>query len=163
MKPAVHFTTHASPLGDLTLAATEEGLCGLCFKGHKPAPERAGWKRGDNAHLDAARAWLGAYFAGEKPRKLPQLTFVGGTPFQRRVWDALRDIPRGQTTTYAALASAIGSPRAARAIGAAVGRNPISILIPCHRVIGRDGTLTGYAGGLTRKKQLLALEGVNIA
>jgi len=163
MKPSIHFTTHASPLGDLTLVATDEGLCGLYFKGHKPAPKREGWKRGESPHLDAARVWLDACFAGEKPRKLPPLTFVGGTPFQRRVWEALREIPRGKTTTYAALATAIGSPKAVRAVGAAVGRNPLSILIPCHRVVGRDGTLTGYAGGLTRKKQLLALEGVTAA
>ena len=78
------------------------------------------------------------------------------------MWEALREIPRGKTTTYAELATAMGSPKAVRAVGAAVGRNPLSILIPCHRVIGRDGTLTGYAGGLTRKKQLLALEGLNI-
>jgi len=162
MKPVVHFTTHASPLGDLTLAANDDGLCGLYFKGHRPAPKRKGWKRGESPHFDAAGAWLDAWFAGEKPRKLPPFTFVGGTPFQRRVWEALREIPRGKTTTYAELATAIGSPKAVRAVGTAVGRNPLSIFIPCHRVIGRDGSLTGYAGGLTRKKQLLALEGLNI-
>lgn len=162
MKTAIHFTTHASPLGELTLAATDEGLCGLYFKGHKPAPKRVGWKRDNGPRFDAARTWLDAYFAGEKPRKLPAHAIAAGTPFQRSVWEALRTIPRGKTTTYAELAAAIGSPKALRAVGAAVGRNPISILIPCHRVIGRDGSLTGYAGGLTRKKHLLALEGLNI-
>jgi methylated-DNA-[protein]-cysteine S-methyltransferase len=162
MKIPTCFTTHASPLGELTLAATDEGLCGLYFKGHKPAPKREGWKRDNGPRFDAARSWLDAYFAGEKPRKLPAHVIASGTPFQRRVWEALRAIPRGKTTTYAELAAAIGSPKAVRAVGAAVGRNPLSILIPCHRVIGRDGSLTGYAGGLTRKKQLLALEGLNI-
>jgi len=162
MKTAIHFTTHASPLGELTLAATDDGLCGLYFKGHKPAPKREGWKRDNGLRFDAARTWLDAYFAGEKPRKLPAHAIAAGTPFQRSVWQALRAIPRGKTTTYAELATGIGSPKAVRAVGAAVGRNPLSILIPCHRVIGRDGSLTGYAGGLTRKKQLLALEGLNI-
>lgn len=159
----IRFTTHASPLGELTLAATERGLCGLCFKGHAPAPKRECWKRGDSPHLDLARAWLDTYFTGTKPGKTPSLDFSSGTPFQRRVWDALRDIPRGKTISYASLAAEIGSPRAVRAVGAAVGRNPLSILIPCHRVIGRDGKLTGYAGGLERKKRLLALEGATVA
>lgn len=162
MKPAIYFTTYASPLGELTLAATDDGLCGLYFKGHTPAPKREGWKRDNGSRFDAARSWLDAYFADEKPSKLPAHAIATGTPFQRRVWEALRAIPRGKTTTYAELAAAIGSPKAVRAVGAAVGRNPLSILIPCHRVIGRDGSLTGYAGGLTRKKHLLALEGLNI-
>lgn len=161
MKTAIHFTKHVSPLGEITLAATDDGLCGLYFKGHTPAPKREGWKRDNGSRFDAARSWLDAYLAGEKPSKLPAHAIAAGTPFQRSVWEALRAIPRGKTTTYAELAAAIGSPKAVRAVGAAVGRNPLSILIPCHRVIGRDGSLTGYAGGLTRKKQLLALEGLN--
>jgi len=162
MSSTVYFTTHASPLGEITLAATEDGLCGIYFKGHTPAPKREGWKRDNGPRFDAARTWLDTHFAGGKSRKLPSHAIVKGTDFQRCVWEALRAIPPGKTTTYAELAAAIGSPKAVRAVGAAVGRNPISILIPCHRVIGRDGSLTGYAGGLTRKKHLLALEGLNI-
>ena len=160
MNTPTYFTTHASPLGEIILAATENGLCGLYFKDHTPAPKREGWKRDNGPRFDAALAWLDAYFAGEKPRKMPAHAIASGTPFQRSVWEALRDIPRGKTTTYAELAAAIGSSKAVRAVGAAVGRNPLSILIPCHRVIGRDGSLTGYAGGLARKKRLLALEGL---
>jgi methylated-DNA-[protein]-cysteine S-methyltransferase len=162
MKSPTYFTTHASPLGELTLAATDDGLCDLYFKGHTPAPKCEGWKRDNGPRFDAARAWLDAYFAGENPRKMPTHIIVSGTEFQRRVWDTLRAIPRGKTKTYAELATAIGLPKAVRAVGTAVGQNPLSILIPCHRVIGRDGSLTGYAGGLTRKKHLLALEGLKI-
>lgn len=162
MKPSVYFTTHASTLGELTLVATDDGVCGLYFKGHKPAPKREGWKRDDGPRFDAARKWLDTWLAGERPRQTPKLAIIGGTPFQRQVWEALRTIPRGKTTTYAELAEQIGSPKAVRALGAAVGRNPLSIFIPCHRVIGRDGSLTGYAGGLERKKRLLELEGVAI-
>lgn len=163
MSLVIHFTTHASPIGELTLAATDEGLCGLYFKGHTPSPKRDGWKHDNGTRFDAARAWLDAWFAGEKPHKQPAHVITGGTAFQRCVWSALRAIPIGQTTTYAELASAIGSPKATRAVGVAVGRNPLCILIPCHRVIGSDGSLTGYAGGVKRKKQLLALEGVTFA
>ena len=158
MPAPVYFTTQASPLGDLTLCMTGGRLCGLYFEGHKPVPKHEGWIRDDGPLFDAARTWLGAYFAGKKPRKRLPVDFRSGTSFQRRVWDALISIPYGETTSYAAIAAEIGSPRAVRAVGAAVGRNPLSIFIPCHRVLGRDGTLTGYAGGIDRKKHLLALE-----
>jgi methylated-DNA-[protein]-cysteine S-methyltransferase len=162
--PATYFTTHASPLGELTLVASEEGLCGLYFTDHSPAPERKAWKRdnGTRFRFDAARAWLDTWFAGSRPRRLPRLSISKGTPFQRRVWEVLQTIPQGKTTTYGDIARAIGSPRAIRAVGAAVGRNPLSLFIPCHRVIGRDGTLTGYAGGLQRKTWLLEHEGVSL-
>lgn len=161
--PATYFTTHASPLGELTLVASDRGLCGLYFKDHSPAPERTGWQRDNATRFDAARAWLDAWFANAKPRRLPRLSISQGTPFQHRVWEVLQSIPQGKTTTYGDIARAIGSPRAVRAVGAAVGRNPLSLFIPCHRVIGRDGTLTGYAGGLQRKAWLLKHEGVSPA
>jgi methylated-DNA-[protein]-cysteine S-methyltransferase len=156
---ATYFTTHASPLGELTLVASDEGLSGLYFKGHNPAPERNGWKRDNGTRFDAARAWLDAWFANAKPRRLPRFSITSGTPFQRRVWEVLQTIPQGETTTYGDIARTIGSPRAVRAVGAAVARNPLSLFIPCHRVIGRDGSLTGYAGGLRRKTWLLDHEG----
>jgi methylated-DNA-[protein]-cysteine S-methyltransferase len=104
------------------------------------------------------RAELAEYFAGARQR-FDLLLAPGGTPFQRRVWRALAAIPFGATVSYLALAQSLGAPRSVRAVAAAVGRNPISVLIPCHRVIGSDGSLTGYAGGLDRKRKLLALEG----
>lgn len=158
--PAICFTTHESPLGELTLAATDEGLCGLYFKGHKPAPGRKGWRRDDGPRFDAARSWLDSWFAKARSRRLPRLSILSGTPFQRRVWDVLQTIPQGKTMTYGDIARSLGSPRAGRAVGAAVGRNPLSLFIPCHRVIGQDGSLTGYAGGLQRKTWLLSHEGV---
>lgn len=161
--PATYFTTHASPLGELTLVASDEGLCGLYFQDHSPAPDRNGWKRDNGTRFDAARAWLDAWLANARPRRLPKLSISQGTPFQRRVWEVLQTIPQGKTTTYGDIARAIDSPRAVRAVGAAVGRNPLSLFIPCHRVIGRDGTLTGYAGGLQRKAWLLKHEGVSSA
>lgn len=157
--PATYFTTHASPLGELTLVASDEGLCGLYFKDHSPAPERTRWQRDNGTRFDAARAWLDAWFANARPRRLPRLSIHNGTPFQRRVWEVLQTIPQGKTITYGDIARTIGSPRAVRAVGAAVGRNPLSLFIPCHRVIGRDGSLTGYAGGLQRKTWLLDHEG----
>jgi len=102
---------------------------------------------------------LRAYFAGERTSFELPLDLQGGTPFQQSVWSALLGIPRGGTTSYAALAREVGKPQAARAIGAAVGRNPVSIVVPCHRVLGTGGGLTGYAGGLERKTALLQLEG----
>lgn len=159
MTPILH-TRYESPIGTLTLVATAEGLCGLYFEQHKPAPKREGWHEQDDPRFEAAKQWLRAYFAGETPRDMPPLAFTHGTPFQRRVWEALRLIPRGSTTTYAQLARSIGAEKAVRAVGAAVGRNPISILIPCHRVLGSSGSLTGFAGGVERKRWLLQHENV---
>jgi methylated-DNA-[protein]-cysteine S-methyltransferase len=110
--------------------------------------------------LQATAAWLDRYFQGHAPDQLPPLDAHIGTDFQRAVWQALRTIPPGATRSYGELASAIGRPKAQRAVGAAVGRNPWSVLVPCHRVLGQGGALTGYAGGLARKQALLALEGV---
>lgn len=148
-----------SPLGPLTVAATARGLAGLWFDGqaHHPGPLDAPT---DPQHpvIAQARNELARYWQGALPDGFRVPLDAAGTPFQRAVWQALRRIPAGQTSTYAAVAAAAGAPRAARAAGAAIGRNPLSIIVPCHRVLGRDGALTGYAGGLQRKQALLRME-----
>jgi len=147
-----------TPLGPLTLAATGRGLAAALFDaqrhhpGEIPAPPRPG-----QAHLAQAAHELAAYFAGTLRHFTVPLD-PRGTPFQQQVWRALLGIAPGHTTSYGALAAQVGRPAAARAVGAAVGRNPIAIIVPCHRVVGSDGSLTGYAGGLPRKRALLALE-----
>ncbi|MBC5784355.1 methylated-DNA--[protein]-cysteine S-methyltransferase [Ramlibacter sp. USB13] len=153
-------TYYESPLGTMLLAATGAGLAGVWFVGQRHGPDSSGWRE-DPAHpvLQQAVAQLRAYFAGERTGFDLPLDLRAGTAFQQSVWDALRTIPRGGTTSYAELARRLGKPQAARAIGAAVGRNPVSIVVPCHRVLGTNGTLTGYAGGLERKTALLQLEG----
>ncbi len=159
MSETIHCTTYTSPLGDLTLTATAAGLCGVYFPGHQHLPQSHGsWLQDDGARFAAARSWLDRYFARERPGPLPTLAIVGGTAFQKRVWAALHDIPPGQTCSYGALARRIQASAAVRAVGAAVGRNPLSILVPCHRVIGSNGALTGFAGGVERKRWLLAHE-----
>lgn len=147
---------YTSPLGEIVLAADGDALIGLWFSGqaHFCAGLR-GAEDGDCAVLREAKAWLDDYFAGKAPETLPKLR-PRGTAFQQRVWAALLRIPRGETVTYGALAEKLGSH--ARAVGGAVGRNPISIMIPCHRVVGKDGSLTGYAGGTWRKEALLQIE-----
>ena len=149
-----------SPLGRMLLAATGRGLAGVWFEGQKHGPDSRGWPE-DPRHpvLREAAAQLRAYFAGERDGFELPLDLQAGTAFQQSVWAALREIPRGGTASYAQLARRLGRPRAARAIGAAVGRNPVSVVVPCHRVLGTDGSLTGYAGGLDRKTALLKLEG----
>jgi methylated-DNA-[protein]-cysteine S-methyltransferase len=151
---------YESPLGTMLLAASDRGLCGVWFEGQRHGPDARTWRE-DPAHpvLVEAIAQLRAYFAGERTSFDLPLDLQGGTPFQQSVWSALLGIPRGGTTSYAALAREVGKPQAARAIGAAVGRNPMSIVVPCHRVVGTGGSLTGYAGGLERKTALLQLEG----
>lgn len=148
-----------TPLGPLTLAATARGLAGAWFDGqaHHPGPLDAPT---DATHPQLARAAkaLADYFAGRR-RALHLPLDAEGTAFQRAVWQALCAIEPGAVTTYGEVAQRIGRPAAVRAVGAAVGRNPVSIVVPCHRVVGRDGSLTGYAGGLARKQALLALEG----
>ncbi len=150
-----------TPLGMLTAAASAAGLAGLWFDGqaHHPGP-LAVPDDPDQRWLRAAARALQAYFdAAAQP--LHGLRFdLHGTPFQRAVWQALQTLPAGQTSTYAQIAALAGAPAAVRAAAAAIGRNPVSILVPCHRVVGRDGSLTGYAGGLQRKRALLAHEGV---
>jgi len=157
--PTLVATTYASPLGEILLAATPSALAGLWFEGQKHQPASDGWAR-DPAHpvLREAARQLDEYFAGRRTRFDLPLDLQGGTPFQQSVWQALLAIPCGQRTSYAALSARIGSPAAVRALGAAVGRNPVSIVVPCHRVVGSDGALTGYAGGIDRKTALLRLE-----
>lgn len=148
----------ASPLGAMTLAATATGLAGLWFEGqkHHPGPLDA---REDPSHPFIVQAIneLTGYFNGTLQHFSVPLD-LHGTPFQRQVWQALQDIAPGATSSYARIAQALGNPQACRAAGTAIGRNPVSIIVPCHRVLGQDGRLTGYAGGLDRKAALLALE-----
>ena len=152
---------YGSPLGEMLLAATDRGVCGVWFVGQRHGPDASGWREApDHPVLLEAIAQLRAYFAGERTQFDLPLDLQHGTAFQQSVWQALLAIPRGGTTSYAELGRRIGKPEAARAVGAAVGRNPVSIVVPCHRVLGTGGGLTGYAGGLERKTALLRLEGV---
>ena len=152
-----------TPLGLVLLAATPTGLAGLWFEGQQHSPDTGHWPEApvDDALLHSAAEQVRAYCAGRRHQFDLPLDLGHGTQFQQLVWHALLQIKRGQTISYGALAMLIGRPRAVRAVGAAVGRNPLSIVLPCHRVLGADGGLTGYAGGLERKRQLLALEGVS--
>ncbi len=153
------YTEYQSPIGKLLLAASERGLAGVYFEEHKHFKGMDGWQR-DDAHfvLQQTRLQLAAYFAGARREFDVPLDMRGGTAFQQAVWQALRTLPFGATASYAEIAKHIGNPGAVRAVGAANGRNPISIVVPCHRVIASSGALTGYAGGLNNKKLLLALE-----
>ena len=152
--------TVVTPLGAMLLARTPRGLAGAWFEGQKdhpgmlPAAEAPG-----DALLAAVARQLDAYFAGGTVAFDAPLDLLG-TPFQRAVWQALLGVARGATASYGEIARRAGAPGAARAAGAAVGRNPVSVIVPCHRVIGAGGALTGYAGGLDRKTALLRLEGV---
>jgi methylated-DNA-[protein]-cysteine S-methyltransferase len=156
-----------SPLGNIWLAASDAGLAGLWFEDQRHLPDFSDakrWQRGSHRFTQAAAALMTRYFAGEQVALDKTLPFDlrSGTNFQQSVWQALLQIPRGASTSYGAIAQAIHNPAAVRAVGAAVGRNPISILVPCHRVLGKDGSLTGYAGGLERKVALLRMEGLLI-
>lgn len=157
---ALHTRHIQSPLGSILLAATRDGLAGAWFDGQRHAPDTTGWTaQEDHDLLCQAATQLQDYFAGTRQHFDLPLDLSHGTAFQQAVWQALRDIPSGRTTSYGELSRIVGSPSAVRAVGAAVGRNPISVIVPCHRVIGGQGRLTGYAGGLERKSALLALEG----
>ncbi|MDB5944036.1 MAG: methylated-DNA--protein-cysteine methyltransferase [Ramlibacter sp.] len=149
-----------SPLGPMVVAATDSGLAGLWFEGQRHLPDHSGWPHAPrHPVLVEAVAQLADYFAGKRTQFDLPLDLQGGTAFQQSVWQALLAIPPGGTTSYGDLSQRVGRPAAVRAVGAAIGRNPLSIVVPCHRVLGRDGSLTGYAGGLERKSALLALEG----
>lgn len=145
-----------SPIGPLTLAGRDGRLMHLRMVDQTYEPSRDGWASDDSAFDDAA-VQLAAYFAGELSDFQLELD-LAGTAFQRRVWEALLTIPYGQTRSYGDIARQIGAPGASRAVGLANGHNPISIIVPCHRVIGANGSLTGYGGGMERKKMLLQLE-----
>ncbi len=151
------YTTVDSPIGELMLVGEGEVLSGLYMQeAPRPMPVRPEWRREDDAFPEVRRE-LDEYFAGERTDFEVALE-MKGTPFQRTVWSALREIPYGETRSYGELARSIGNPSAVRAVGLANGRNPIAVIVPCHRVIGADGTLTGYGGGLERKRTLLDLE-----
>lgn len=152
----LRFRTVDSPLGPLTLAGVGRTLMHLRMAGQSHEPDRSGWLPDDSAFGDVVDQ-LEAYFAGSLTEFGVDLD-MRGTEFQRRVWAALQTIPYGETRTYGQIADQIGSPGASRAVGLANGRNPIGIIVPCHRVIGSTGGLTGYGGGLDRKRMLLALE-----
>ena len=150
-----------TPLGPMLLAASDAGLAGAWFEGQSHHPDASDWAVVQQQRwLDSAEQELQAYF--QKARKVFETPRVSawGTPFQQSVWQALAAIPSGSTISYGQLAAQLDKPQAVRAVGAAVGRNPWSVIVPCHRVLGAQGQLTGYAGGLVRKRALLAHEGV---
>ncbi|HZA12592.1 methylated-DNA--[protein]-cysteine S-methyltransferase [Mycobacterium sp.] len=152
----IRYRTTDSPVGTLTLAGPANTLRHLRMEDQTYEPDRANWERDDAAFADAVEQ-LNAYFAGERTRFDLDMELVG-TTFERRVWAALQTIPYGETRSYGEIAEQIGAPGAFRAVGRANGRNPIGIIVPCHRVIGANGGLTGYGGGLDRKRALLDLE-----
>ncbi len=150
-----------TPLGKMILAASEDGLAGLWFEDQKHMPAYVSWKNvRHHPILDQAGAEIDAYFKGQSQIFTTPRKAAWGTEFQQRVWETLMMIPFGGTMTYGEIARSLDNPNAVRAVGGAVGRNPWSIMAPCHRVLGANGGLTGYAGGLERKIALLRLEGV---
>jgi methylated-DNA-[protein]-cysteine S-methyltransferase len=155
-KTTTHTTTD-SPLGELTIVAEHGHLVGLYFPHHWYMPERETLGTYTGAGFAEVRRQLGEYFAGRR-QQFDLLLDPHGDELQQRVWNLVREVPYGLTATYGDLAAALGDGTSAQAVGAAVGRNPLSILVPCHRIVGRGGKLTGYAGGLRRKRTLLDLE-----
>ena len=168
---------YRSPMGEILLAADEVGLTGLWFEGQKYYACSAGLEHMETKHFtgeehsalpvfETVKVWLDIYFSGKEPDFMPPIHLTG-SPFRLSVWKLLQQIPYGKTTTYGELARRIAGQRglshmSAQAVGGAVGHNPISIIVPCHRVAGADGSLTGYAGGVDRKERLLALEGADM-
>ncbi|NOI37535.1 methylated-DNA--[protein]-cysteine S-methyltransferase [Vibrio sp. 070316B] len=156
---ANRFTYYDSPLGTVALQANEQGLLGVWFETHTTKPEDLGIQEDSFPIFLSVKDQLDRYFAGEAIQFDVPIA-AKGTPFQQSVWHALTTIPYGETWSYAQLADAIGNPKAVRAVGLANGKNPVSVIVPCHRVIGKNGKLTGYAGGVERKQRLLAIEGI---
>lgn len=155
------YTDIDSPLGPILLVSDGAALTGFYFIGQKYAPDETPWKRDPKLQLFRdAETQIAAYTSGRLQTFDLPIRFKG-TPFQLQVWQAIAAIPFGATLSYSALAARIGAPSSMRAVGAATGRNPISLIVPCHRVVGRDGALTGYAGGLDRKRALLNFESEN--
>ncbi len=152
----MYYGSYRAPIGDILLAWDAEGLTGLWFWRQKYFPRITGALQ---EIPDPVKRWLDLYFSGQEPPFTPPVHLIG-TPFQMQVWQLLQQIPYGKTTTYGTLAKALGKPGASQAVGATVGRNPVSILVPCHRVLGKNYQLTGYAGGLEKKEFLLKLEGI---
>ncbi|XVS68156.1 methylated-DNA--[protein]-cysteine S-methyltransferase [Actinosynnema sp. CA-299493] len=153
---AVHAVVD-SPVGELTLVARDGVLAGLYLPEHRHRPALETFGERDASPFGEVVAQLAEYFAGERTVFDLPLS-PAGTPFQRTVWDALKEIPHGETVSYGELAARIGRPTASRAVGLANGKNPISVIVPCHRVVGSTGALTGYGGGVERKRVLLAFE-----
>ena len=155
------YKTMPSPVGKLTLVAGDRGLAAILWENEDPGRVRLRPLEENRTHpvLAEAERQLNDYFAGKRKQFTVPLDFVLGTDFQKKVWQALVTIPFGETRSYAQIAAQIGSPAAVRAVGAANGKNPLSIIAPCHRVIGSNGKLTGFAGGLKAKAFLLNLEG----
>jgi methylated-DNA-[protein]-cysteine S-methyltransferase len=152
-----YYTTMESPIGELLLVGDGDNLSGMYMQdGRKPKTIAADWQQ-SAAPLADARTQLEEYFAGNRTTFDIPLA-AQGAPFEREVWHALEEIPYGETVSYGEIAQRVGQPTAARAVGTANGRNPIAVIVPCHRVIGADGSLTGYGGGLERKRLLLELE-----
>lgn len=158
-----HMVLDGTPVGTLLIVAREEAVSGLYMLQGKHSPDlaAAGPRRSDT-FLQSVASQLREYFASERTEFDVAVDNEAGTPFQRRVWQALRSIDYGTTWTYGELARAIDQPTASRAVGLANGRNPVSIIVPCHRVVGADGSLTGYGGGLENKEVLLRLEGARV-
>ncbi|QXC35764.1 methylated-DNA--[protein]-cysteine S-methyltransferase [Aeromonas sp. FDAARGOS 1407] len=157
----IHYDILPTHCGDLLIAINERGLVHVDFvAGLRALPDMSGWQQ-DGEALAPYLAEFEAYFAGRLQRFTLPLA-ASGTEFQQAAWQALCDIPYGETRSYGDIARAIGKPNAMRAVGAANGRNPLSIIVPCHRVIGQNGSLTGYAGGLEIKKALLQLENIKV-
>ncbi len=155
----IHTRAIGSPLGAIILAATDQGLAGAWFAGQWHFPDTRDWvATPEHATLQAAATQLEAWFSGARIRFDLPLDLRRGTAFQQSVWRALLTIEPGATKSYGALAATLGKPAAVRAVGAAVGRNPLSVIVPCHRVVGVNGALIGYAGGVERKAALLAHE-----
>lgn len=152
----IHYCYHPSPLGSLLLVSNDQRLWRVHLQNHQPVNPQPDWCHSERPLL-AARRQLDEYFGGER-RQFELPLVMAGTPFQRQVWQALQQIPLGETRSYQQLATTIGRPRAVRAVGAANGANLLAIVVPCHRVIGSNGQLTGYAGGLANKAALLAME-----
>lgn len=162
----IFYIEHPSPVGRLLLAATEQGLSGIYFEEHKHFKGKDGWQQASTQsaawkHLQATAQQLDEYFSGQRTEFDVALD-MSGTAFQRSVWQELSAIPFGASVSYAQHAQKLGNPKALRAVGSAIGKNPVSIIVPCHRVIGSSGAVTGYAGGVERKRFLLALEGVAV-
>ena len=157
MSPVKHHTVIDSPYGPLTLVADDGILCGLYMTEQRHRPPEESFGARDETLFAEAEEQLEAYFSGDLKEFTLEL-HLNGTPFQRTVWDQLREIPYGETRSYGELAAALGNPSASRAVGLANGRNPIGIIVPCHRVVGANGSLTGYGGGLDRKQRLLDFE-----
>lgn len=159
------YSRYNSPIGKMLLVSDEGGLIGAWFVGQKyyASVLQTSATAGSSMFIDDAARWLNDYFSGVRPNYVPQLSFIG-SPFRLKVWKLLLTIPYGQTTSYKALSDAVAAQMSlpqmsAQAVGGAVGHNPISIIVPCHRVLSATGNLTGYAGGLDRKEYLLRLEG----